>query len=232
MINNPYKVLGVPDGASEEECTRAYRELAKKYHPDLNPDDEIAALRMAEINAAFDKIKAMSESLRAGHFDFGSGKDYYTVINNYLNNLQYQQALTLLDEMDDRTAQWYYMRAIACYGLSKRDTAKELIDIACSMEPENDVFRHAKKKIQTVYGKYDPTYKRPSERKYDPEPSENKLKRLILRGIIAILILVIGFFGIRLASGLVKNYNGASKENMPSFSQEENIGNADIEEAL
>ncbi|MGN1124031.1 MAG: DnaJ domain-containing protein, partial [Eubacterium sp.] len=39
MITNPYKVLGVPDGASEEECTRAYKRLAKKYHPDLNPGD-------------------------------------------------------------------------------------------------------------------------------------------------------------------------------------------------
>ena len=37
MITNPYKVLGVPDGAGEEECTKAYKKLAKKYHPDLNP---------------------------------------------------------------------------------------------------------------------------------------------------------------------------------------------------
>ena len=35
MITNPYKVLGVPDGASVEECTKAYKKLAKKYHPSL-----------------------------------------------------------------------------------------------------------------------------------------------------------------------------------------------------
>ena len=53
---NPYKVLGLSDGASKEEVTKAYRKLAKKYHPDLNPGDEQAAKKMAEVNAAYDSI--------------------------------------------------------------------------------------------------------------------------------------------------------------------------------
>lgn len=53
---NPYKVLGLADGAPKEEVTKAYRKLAKKYHPDLNPGDEEAAKKMAEINAAYDSI--------------------------------------------------------------------------------------------------------------------------------------------------------------------------------
>lgn len=54
---NPYKVLGLEDGASKDEVTRAYRKLAKKYHPDLNPGDEEAAKKMAEVNAAYDSIQ-------------------------------------------------------------------------------------------------------------------------------------------------------------------------------
>ena len=57
MSNDPYQVLGVSPDASEEEITKAYRRLAKKYHPDLNPGDEAAAARMSEINAAYDQIK-------------------------------------------------------------------------------------------------------------------------------------------------------------------------------
>ena len=56
-MNDPYQVLGVSPNASEEEITKAYRKLAKKYHPDLNPGDEQAAARMSEINAAYDQIK-------------------------------------------------------------------------------------------------------------------------------------------------------------------------------
>ena len=53
---DPYSVLGVSPGASKDEVTKAYRKLAKKYHPDLNPGDEQAAKKMAEVNAAYDSI--------------------------------------------------------------------------------------------------------------------------------------------------------------------------------
>lgn len=56
-MRDPYEVLGVPRGASEEEVTKAYRQLAKKYHPDLNPGDEEAAKKMSEVNDAYDRIK-------------------------------------------------------------------------------------------------------------------------------------------------------------------------------
>lgn len=55
-MTDPYKVLGLNPGASKDEVTKAYRKLAKKYHPDLNPGDETAAKKMAEVNAAYDSI--------------------------------------------------------------------------------------------------------------------------------------------------------------------------------
>ena len=57
MIDDPYKVLGLERGASDEEVKQAYRRLAKKYHPDLNPGDQEAARKMQEINEAYDRIK-------------------------------------------------------------------------------------------------------------------------------------------------------------------------------
>ena len=56
MVMDPYKVLEISPGASEEEIKKAHRRLAKKYHPDLNPGDEVAAKRMNEINAAYDML--------------------------------------------------------------------------------------------------------------------------------------------------------------------------------
>ena len=52
MVSDPYKVLGVSRDASDEEIKKAYRELTKKYHPDLNPGDEYAAQMMNDVNAA------------------------------------------------------------------------------------------------------------------------------------------------------------------------------------
>ena len=57
MVQDPYKVLGVSPDASDEEVKKAYRDLTKKYHPDLNPGDEKAAEKMHEVNAAYDAIK-------------------------------------------------------------------------------------------------------------------------------------------------------------------------------
>ena len=56
-MDDPYKVLGVSPDASDEEIKRAYRNLAKKYHPDLNPGDQEAARKMQRINAAYEQIK-------------------------------------------------------------------------------------------------------------------------------------------------------------------------------
>ena len=58
-VQDPYKVLGVSPNASEEEVKAAYRELAKKYHPDNYADSPLADLaneKMQEINEAYDMI--------------------------------------------------------------------------------------------------------------------------------------------------------------------------------
>lgn len=54
MVSDPYSVLGVSTDATPEELKKAYRALAKKYHPDLHPDDPKAAQKMNEINEAYD----------------------------------------------------------------------------------------------------------------------------------------------------------------------------------
>lgn len=54
---DPYKVLGVPRNASEEEIKKAYRKKAKEYHPDLHPNDPTAAEKMNQINEAYDMLK-------------------------------------------------------------------------------------------------------------------------------------------------------------------------------
>ena len=73
MVQDPYKVLGVSPDASDEEIKKAYRDLTKKYHPDLNPDNPAAADKMNDINAAYDQIKSGAAQPGANGYSASQG---------------------------------------------------------------------------------------------------------------------------------------------------------------
>jgi len=76
-MRDPYEVLGVTRGASDDEINRAYRKLAKQYHPDLNPGDEVAAQKMSEVNAAYDAIKkGTADSYQQEAYNSAYGNPY------------------------------------------------------------------------------------------------------------------------------------------------------------
>ena len=70
MAKNYYETLGVEKNASADEIKSAYRKLAKKYHPDLNPNNQEAATKFKEINEAYE---VLSDSQKKANYDqYGS----------------------------------------------------------------------------------------------------------------------------------------------------------------
>lgn len=256
MITNPYKVLGVPDGASEEECAKAYRKLAKKYHPDLNPGDTHAAEKMAEINAAFDQIKngAAAGSNSYSYSQYGSayrrnssGKsspDYYTSAAQFINNRQFRQAINLLNQIDDKTAQWYYLSAIANMGIGNQRIALSHIQQACAMEPNNLTYSTVYSQIRN--GIRPEGYGNPFSGfgfdDFDDEQNQNTksytyksngkhgcLYRIIRFFFIVFIIrlvfsLIFSLFG----GGYGRNYGGYNRSHGSSYSQAENESTTNI----
>lgn len=169
MIDDPYKVLGVGRDASDEEIKRAYRALAKKYHPDLNPGDQEAARKMQEVNAAYEQIKNPEKAQQAnpggyggygGYYDpFGgyrqqsyggaqTGDPYQQAAAQYIRFGRYQEALNALGSCTERNARWYYLSALANDGLGNQVTALEHIRRAVSMEPDNMEYQRALNRIE------------------------------------------------------------------------------------
>ena len=151
MIEDPYKILGVSHDASDDEIKRAYRALAKKYHPDRNPGDQEAARKMQEVNAAYEQIKnPQKQQTNYGGYSYG-GYDpfggqyqqpnqedqYFQGVRQYIRFGKFQEALNMLNNMTDRSARWYYYSALAHNGLGNQVTALEHIRKAVSMEPDN-----------------------------------------------------------------------------------------------
>ena len=155
MIQDPYKVLGLSPDASDEEVKRAYRVLAKKYHPDLNPGDAEAARKMQEVNAAYEQIKN-PEKFRPqnqggyggyGYDPFGGYRQQQTgdaqyehAAYQYIVFGRYAEALNILQNCAQRSARWYYLSALANDALGNQVTALEHIRKAVSMEPDNQEY--------------------------------------------------------------------------------------------
>ena len=172
MMDDPYKVLGVEPGASDEEIKKAYRRLAKKYHPDLNPGDELAARKMKEVNAAYERIKNPEkyQSSQSGNTGYGgynqydpfgwgsyggyqqrttqSGDQYQRAAEQYIRFGQYQQAINALSNSAEKNARWYYLSAVAHYGMGNQVTALEHIRRAVSMEPDNQEYLNLLNRIE------------------------------------------------------------------------------------
>ena len=88
MVNDPYKVLGVSKDASPDEIKKAYRKMARKYHPDMHPDDPDANRKMNEINEAYDMLTNPEKyaSRQQGASGYGSSSAYGNSGHNYGNN--------------------------------------------------------------------------------------------------------------------------------------------------
>ena len=149
MINDPYKILGISRDATDEEIKRAYRRLAKQYHPDRNPGDPVAAQKMQEINEAYDTIVRMRQN-GGGQYNGGNANSRYTDIRNMIRANRVLDAEMLLDGVPSasRDAEWHFLKGSVLYKKGWLEDATNHYATACRMDPTNAEYRAAFHQMQ------------------------------------------------------------------------------------
>jgi len=156
-MNDPYSVLGVSPNASDEEIKKAYRELARKYHPDNyqnNPLADLAEEKMKEINEAYETITKQrsggggsyqrpSGGYQYSHQQSGSANPTYARIRNLINSGDLGTAERLLNEVPQKNGEWYFLSGSIAYRKGWLDEAMQNYSLACQMDPGNMEYRQA-----------------------------------------------------------------------------------------
>ncbi|MBQ9937844.1 MAG: J domain-containing protein [Oscillospiraceae bacterium] len=132
-MDNPYRILGISENATDDEIRDAYRELAKKYHPDsFEGDKEYANSKMAEINEAYDLIMKTRRSSN-------SSASSYADIRRLIQNGRMAEAQELLDgvSVSLRNAEWYFLKGSIFYSRGWFDDAYSHFTKATQLDPSN-----------------------------------------------------------------------------------------------
>ncbi|MBQ5837880.1 MAG: J domain-containing protein [Clostridia bacterium] len=152
-MKNPYEILGVSENASDEEIKKAYRKLAKQYHPDNytdNPLKDLADDKMKEVNEAYDTIQKLRSSGSSSngysnnsnsYSGNNSGEPIYSRIRRLVSSGRIDEAETLLNGISERTAEWHFLMSLVMYRKGWLQDARNEINIACQMDPYNQEYR-------------------------------------------------------------------------------------------
>lgn len=173
-MRDPYSVLGVSQSASDDEIKKAYRELARKYHPDNyqnNPLADLAEEKMKEINEAYDVItkqRAGGNHQQAGSgysggyqqrsyaSSSGSNDPAFARIRSTISAGDLAAAERMLHEIPTKSGEWYFLAGSIAYRKGWLDEAMQNYALAVQMNPNNMEYRQALAMMQQGGAGYRP----------------------------------------------------------------------------
>lgn len=167
-MQNPYEVLGIKEGASQEEIKAAYREQVKKYHPDKHQDNPLADLaeeRLQEINEAYEYLtknggKSGFESFTGGNQGNGrsggnpSQNPEFVEVRRMIDRGNLGGAEAALNRIKTRNGEWFFLNGMLSLRKGWYDDAMNQVQTAISMDPSNMEYRNAMNSIMATGNGY------------------------------------------------------------------------------
>lgn len=167
-MKNPYEVLGVSQNASKDEIKKAYRELAKKYHPDQygnNPLKDLAENKMTDINEAYQYLmnNTPDSSSYNDNSNYNSNTNYgnstsYGSIEMDIRNGNLGRAEDQLKRITTRDAEWNYLMGLLSVRKGWYNEAYNYLNLACTLSPTNGKYRDELNRLNNVNNSYREPY--------------------------------------------------------------------------
>ncbi len=171
---NPYEVLGLKPGASQEEIKKAYRSLIKQYHPDQygdNPLKDLAEEKMREINTAYDMLTKNNASSNNSYSSSNNGNTYsnssntsdsyaFSEIRRLIQSRNLAEAERRLNSIQNRNAEWNYLYGVLLTNKGWFDAGLNHIQTAVNMDPNNFEYRQTLNSLHQRTSSYRGNYYR------------------------------------------------------------------------
>ena len=164
MMRDPYSVLGITRGATDKEIKKAYRNLSRKYHPDSYTDEsqkKWAEDKFREVQEAYNQIVDERSGKTQGNYggyyggygqetqqQYSEEDQHLMAAMNYIRARRYNEAINVLNSMENRSARWYYFSSYANLGLGNNVAAMDYAQKACEMDPGNQEFQQYYQQLQ------------------------------------------------------------------------------------
>lgn len=150
-MRNPYEILGIKEGASQEEIKKAYHKQVKKYHPDKHQDNplyELAEEKLREINEAYEYLtKNNGQGSSYGGSTANSGysrpSPEFMEIRRDIDRGNLAKAEMMLNRMSNRSGEWYFLIGMIHLRKGWYDEALTNVQNAVAMEPNNMEYKNA-----------------------------------------------------------------------------------------
>lgn len=141
-MNEYYELLGLDENATDEELKARFEELKAKYSEERWLDGEEgnqAAKMLTKVETAYRELTAARKE-QSRNTD---GENVYEEVARLLKEGKIAEAQTLLDDCNERSAEWHYLQAVVFYKKNWTNDSKKQLEIAMQMDPDNVKYRNA-----------------------------------------------------------------------------------------
>ncbi|MBQ7924300.1 MAG: hypothetical protein IJ329_03235 [Clostridia bacterium] len=161
-MNEYYEFLGLGEDATDEELAVRYQELREKYAEERWQDGEAgneAAKNLTKLDVAYKEIMAARKEQNKNT----GGESSLETVAQLLKDNKVDEAQAMLDDFNERSAEWHYLQAVVFYKKNWTNDSKKQLEIAMQMDPDNLKYRNA-------YGKMNAKndYEKQHEKKENP----------------------------------------------------------------